>query len=338
MCGIFGFAKTSGHQTENQLEMLKDVLTELADESSIRGTDSTGVSIIQPNSRRTYKTLLDSSTLVGTGDWTELLDSINVDTTIAIGHVRLATHGIVKTRNAHPFHVGDVIGAHNGIIHNYNKVAKSLGKEVEVDSQVIFASLNRNKMKNAFEDIDGDFAITWIKESNRKIHLARESGRPMHVAYWKKARVLLWASTKEILEKSMIQAGLRLPVSKVQEDYIFTYDTDKFSNKPSVEQQEFYTMSQWNRYNTTRYYGTYGAYGWHDSTDFETCDMNPSPASKNLLKQSNELMCGICYEWVDSDEIEIVNRENMCIDCEYQVDMSTLPSKDEETGNEEFPF
>ena len=121
MCGIFGFAKTSGHQTENQLEMLKDVLTELADESSIRGTDSTGVSIIQPNSRRTYKTLLDSSTLVGTGDWTELLDSINVDTTIAIGHVRLATHGIVKTRNAHPFHVGDVIGAHNGIIHNYNK-------------------------------------------------------------------------------------------------------------------------------------------------------------------------------------------------------------------------
>ena len=99
MCGIFGFAKTSGHQTETQLEMLKDVLTELADESSIRGTDSTGVSIIQPNSRRTYKTLLDSSTLVGTGDWTELLDSINVDTTIAIGHVRLATHGVVKTRN-----------------------------------------------------------------------------------------------------------------------------------------------------------------------------------------------------------------------------------------------
>ena len=338
MCGIFGFAKTSGHQTENQLEMLKDVLTELADESSIRGTDSTGMSIIQPNSRRTYKTLLDSSTLVGTGDWTELLDSINVDTTIAIGHVRLATHGVVKTRNAHPFHVGDVVGAHNGIIHNYNKVAKSLGKEVEVDSQVIFASLNRNKMKNAFEDIDGDFAITWIKESNRKIHLARESGRPMYVAYWKKARVLLWASTKDILETSMIQAGLRLPVSKVQEDYIFTYDTDKFSNKPSVEQQEFYTMSQWNRYNTTRYYGTYGAYGWHDSTDFETCDMNPSPASKNLLKQSNELMCGICYEWVDSDEIEIVNRENMCIDCEYQVDMSTLPSNDKEISNEDFPF
>ena len=193
-------------------------------------------------------------------------------------------------------------------------------------------------MKNAFEDIDGDFAITWIKESNRKIHLARESGRPMYVAYWKKARVLLWASTKDILETSMIQAGLRLPVSKVQEDYIFTYDTDKFSSKPSVEQQEFYTMSQWNRYDTTKYYGTYGAYGWQDSTDFETCDMNPSPASKSLLKQSNELMCGICYEWVDSDEIEIVNRENMCIDCEYQVDMSTLPSNDKEISNEDFPF
>jgi glucosamine 6-phosphate synthetase-like amidotransferase/phosphosugar isomerase protein len=334
MCGIFGFAKTSGHQTENQLETLKDVLTELADESSIRGTDSTGMSIIQPNSRQTYKTLLDSSTLVTTGDWDELLDSINVDTTIAIGHVRLATHGVIKTRNAHPFTVGDVVGAHNGIIHNYNKVAKSLGKSVEVDSQVIFASLNRNKMKNAFEDIDGDFAITWIKDSNRKIHLARESGRPMYIAYWKKARILLWASTKEILDVSMTKAGLKLPTSKVVEDYIHTYDTDNFSSKPNVEKESFHTISQWNK--ITNYYG---GYGWSSrSTDYVTCDMNPSPASKSLMTSRQELMCNYCYEWVDNEEVITIANENICIDCEYSIDFPTYTKTDKENNDDKVPF
>ncbi len=334
MCGIFGFAKTSGHQTKNQLEMLKDVLTELADESSIRGTDSTGMSIIQPNSRQTYKTLLDSSSLVTTGDWDELLDSIDVDTTIAMGHVRLATHGVIKTRNAHPFTVGDVVGAHNGIIHNYNKVAKSLGKNVEVDSQVIFASLNRNKMKNAFEDIDGDFAITWIKDSNRKIHLARESGRPMHVAYWKKARVLLWASTKEILQLSMSKAGLVLPTSVVAKDYIHTYDTDNFSNVPSVEKESFHTMSQWRKIDDY-----YSGLNWSRPTDYITCDMNPSPASTALIESSNPtMMCHYCYEWVDSEEVSTVADQNLCLDCELSIDLPSYTKRNKENKDDRFPF
>tara|TARA_R110002050_G_scaffold429_1_gene2954 strand:+ start:1275 stop:2294 length:1020 start_codon:yes stop_codon:yes gene_type:complete len=339
MCGIFGFAKTSGHQTQNQLDILRDVFTELTDESSIRGMDSTGISVIQPDSRETFKTLLDSASLVTTGDWADILDSINVDTTIAIGHVRLATHGVVKTRNAHPFQEGSVIGAHNGIIHNYNKVAKSLGKQVpEVDSQVIFQSLNRRNMKDAFEDINGDFAITWIKDSNRKIHLARESGRPMYVSYWKKARVLFWASTQEIMEDSMIRAGLRLPIHKVEEDYIFTYDTDKFSSKPSVDKIPFYTMSQWEKYSPAN---SYSYYNWDTGSpkqvESTSCDYNPSPATKSLIGIKQE-MCSVCYEWIGMDELDLVNGHYMCIDCEYQVDLPSHIQPTKENNNDRFPF
>ena len=62
MCGIFGFAKTSGRQSDNQMRILRDVFTELTDESSIRGTDRTGFSIIDSDSRHTYKTLAVSYT------------------------------------------------------------------------------------------------------------------------------------------------------------------------------------------------------------------------------------------------------------------------------------
>jgi len=322
MCGIFGFAKTSNRQSDNQLEILKRVFTELTDESSIRGTDSTGFSIMDSENRYTYKTLDDSSTFVDSDDWyTDILPRITRDTTIVIGHVRLATHGKVKVTNAHPFNIGRVTGAHNGVIYNYNKVAKEMGKKVpEVDSQVLFQSLNRNAMSKAFEDIDGDFAITWVKDSNRKIHLARESGRPMVTAYWKKARVLLWASTRDIMKEAMMNAGLVLPIKEVPEDYIFTYNTDEFDSRPRRKKVPFETISQ---YDYSRGYG-YGGYGYYNSSRFGqssyTSIGNPSPASKNLPMtcDNRKEMCSYCYEWIAQDEVWQDERgKYVCFDCEY---------------------
>lgn len=304
MCGIFGFAKTSNRQSDRQIDILKRVFTELTDESSIRGEDSTGFSIINPESRYTYKTLTDSSTLVNRTEWSNVIDYIDRRTTIAMGHVRYATHGKVNVNNAHPFDIGRVTGAHNGVIYNYNQVARAMGKDTpEVDSQVLFQSLNRKEMSRAFESINGDFAITWVKDSNKKIHLARESGRPMVVAYWKKARVLLWASTRDIMADAMIKAGIRLPIHNVNEDYIFTYDTEKFEKKPSVEMVKFETISQ-RDYNS--YYGSYHG--------------GMSPATMRLYGNVNgkREMCDYCYEYLPHDEIEVdSNSKNVCLTCEY---------------------
>ena len=317
MCGIFGFAKTSEKQNDNQLEILKRLLTELTDESSIRGTDSTGFSIINPKARYTYKTLMDSSELVDSKDWSIILDKVDRKTTIAMGHVRLATTGDVKLENAHPFNIGDVTGVHNGIIHNYNYVASSMGKpSPDVDSQVLFQSLNRNEMSKAFEDINGDFAITWVKDSNKKVHLARESGRPMVVSYWKKARVLFWASTRDIMEEAMIRAGLRLPITNVPEDYIFTYDTDSFDGRTNHDTVGFETISQ-DDYLYTSYYNWGG-------TKYYT-----SPATKYLNSNAGRTKkCDYCYEYVPQAEVWMdgYNR-NVCFDCEYIEGVSTCDKK-----------
>jgi glucosamine 6-phosphate synthetase-like amidotransferase/phosphosugar isomerase protein len=298
MCGIFGFAKTSGRQSDNQLEILKRVVTELTDESSIRGTDSTGFSIINEDNRYTYKTLTDSSTLVGFPEWNTLLDKVNRDTTIFMGHVRLATTGSVRVENAHP------------IIHNYNQVSNILGKSVpDVDSQVLFQALNKLEMSKAFEDIDGDFAITWVKDSNKKVHLARESGRPMVVAYWKKARVLLWASTRQIMEDAMTRAGLRLPITNVKQDYIFTYDTDKL-------------------YSGTQYYRGNG--------------YSMSPATKSLHSIStcdtdrNEL-CYFCFEYAPKEEINPNDGRPICVQCEVVENYRYGYSNEDERDND-VPF
>jgi asparagine synthetase B (glutamine-hydrolysing) len=335
MCGIFGFAKTSGRQSDNQLEILKRVVTELTDESSIRGTDSTGFSIINEDNRYTYKTLTDSSTLVGFPEWNTLLDKVNRDTTIFMGHVRLATTGSVRVENAHPFNIGSVTGVHNGIIHNYNQVSNILGKSVpDVDSQVLFQALNKLEMSKAFEDIDGDFAITWVKDSNKKVHLARESGRPMVIAYWKKARVLLWASTRQIMEDAMTRAGLRLPITNVKQDYIFTYDTDKFDSKPNADSVEFETMSQydygyrWKPYSSTQYYRGNG-YSMSPATKYlhgaNTCDT-----------EKNEL-CYFCFEYAPKQEINPNDGRPICVQCEVVENYRYGYSNEDERDND-VPF
>ena len=61
-----------------------------------------------------------------------------------IGHTRFSTHGARTLPNQHPFQYGEVIGAHNGVVHNYKEVGKEFKcEETEVDSQMIFKVLNK---------------------------------------------------------------------------------------------------------------------------------------------------------------------------------------------------
>jgi hypothetical protein len=193
-------------------------------------------------------------------------------------------------------------------------------------------------MDRAFEDIDGDFAITWVKDSNKKIHLARESGRPMVVAYWRRARVLLWASTKEIMEDAMIRAGLRLPIKEVEEDYIFTYNTDEFDSRPSVDKVEFETISQ---------YGySYNRFNWRSSGEyFGGVTTNMSPATKSLNSISNcdkdvTALCYYCYEHFPETEVYHNMGRPICIQCEFVEynDSYKEGNKKGESDEGEFPF
>ena len=341
MCGIFGFAKKQNEQNEEQIKRLRKILTNLADESVVRGQDSTGLSIITPDDRRIFKTLSSSAELVTHETWQpNILDRITKDTTIVIGHVRFATHGVISTRNAHPFSIGEVIGAHNGVIYNYNRIAEEYGKKVEVDSEVIFASLNKNDKRIAFEDLNGDFAVSWIKESNKILHLARESSRPICVAYWKKARILFWASTPDIMNKSLNRAGLNLKNRKLEADYIFTFDTDKFDSSPHFEKDEFESLSQ--------YGGGYGTswrghYDYSESSHYisnnidtpltgndtcEVCDMR-YPKEEMIYFGKDFIVCETCYgdlqecDWCGDfhfmDELHHYNTWKICEDCRPQV-------------------
>ena len=313
MCGIFGYAKQQNAQNDNQIEMLRDVLTYLADESVIRGTDSTGISMISPSNRRTFKATAPSSEVVSHEAWkSNILDRVDRDSTIAIGHVRLATHGSVTKRNAHPFEIGEVIGAHNGVIYNYNKLAEKYNKSIEVDSEIIFASLNLHSMEKALEELEGDYAVSWIKESNKILHLARESSRPLCVAYWKKARVLLWASTEDIMNRSLKRAGLSLKYVNLKSEVIYTFDTDKFDNKSNPTRDKFEAKDKPIYSSTATTLGVHGLSSWTDTYYDDYYGVGDV---------KKEIKCEMCTKKFPRDGvIEVEYDTHVCLDCYEEID------------------
>jgi len=318
MCGIFGYAKRQNAQNDNQLEIIKKVLTNLADESVVRGTDSTGISMINPASRRTFKATAPSSEVITDDSWeSNILDRIDRNNTIAIGHVRLATHGVVNSRNAHPFEIGNVIGAHNGIIYNYNKLAKKYNKSIEVDSEIIFESLNLNSKKKALEELEGDFAISWIRDSNRIVHLARESSRPLSVAYWKKAKILIWASTDEILKKSLKRAGLNLKQVSLKSEIIYSFNTDKFDTKYNPSRIEFEAKEKEVVSYTGSHYRDWSYTGFYDSYN----DSYTKVDSDENEEIKDDISCAMCLQGFSNEEvIEIETDTDICWDCMDNLD------------------
>ena len=152
MCGIFGFAKREGWQSDDQMHRIDDVITNLTWESVVRGQDSTGLAIVSKEEKLIYRTLQQSDELVCSNEWNGILEKVDRDTTVFMGHVRFATHGTITIQNAHPFTKGSVIGAHNGVIYNHKDIASKIGKNVQVDSEVIFGLLNK---KDKYQDVFG---------------------------------------------------------------------------------------------------------------------------------------------------------------------------------------
>ncbi|CAL6077911.1 Glutamine--fructose-6-phosphate_aminotransferase [isomerizing] 2..1840 Trepomonas PC1 GDID01000167 [Hexamita inflata] len=104
MCGIVGFVT---HKS-----VMKKLMMGLQT-LEYRGYDSAGVAIMQNNQIITRKAV---------GKLVNLANSLQLaplDSNIAIGHTRWATHGGATENNAHPHVSSSVVVVHNGIIENF---------------------------------------------------------------------------------------------------------------------------------------------------------------------------------------------------------------------------
>jgi glucosamine--fructose-6-phosphate aminotransferase (isomerizing) len=124
-----------------------------------------------------------------------LLAAVPLWGTIAMGHIRIATHGRASEINAHPHKAGPVVLVHNGTIENFQELKNSLQSndhtfKSETDSEVI-AHLIEQKMyagsgfeeavHTALLELKGTFSICLVSETEPGVMIAAVHGSPLFV-------------------------------------------------------------------------------------------------------------------------------------------------------------
>ena len=319
MCGIAGYAKTPYGQNRSQLRKLRKISKSLLSDIAERGRDSTGVAILTEKQEPiVFKTLTGADRLVTTDEYSKIVNEHRADTSICMMHTRFATEGAVTVGNAHPFVIGNTIGTHNGIIYNYKDLHRSNGEMYEVDSKYLFHFVDiEDKLQGALDEIYGDYAMAWVKESKTTLNLLHEGGRDLALAYWKEARVLLYASKKEYLERALKKHRVNAVVHNATHDMHYVYDVHKFSTQASHSTKNKIVSnilsSKYLPKKTTYHgYGTY--YGGYQIDNYGAVEEYDTTDSSDL--DWDVVYCESCNEEVCAVDVVKNGDRYTCIDCE----------------------
>lgn len=117
-------------------------------------------------------------------------------------HTRYATTGGRTVDNTHPFEIGEIIGAHNGMIHNHYSLNITHKRDCKVDSQHIFWHILENK---SLEELEGYGAIEYLRDG--KLYIGRCSGE---LACARTSLGIVYASTSYAIQCACKQAGIEI--------------------------------------------------------------------------------------------------------------------------------
>lgn len=248
MCGIAGFDLRGSGVNQEQKAMMVAILAVAND---TRGGDAFGY--------------VNEKTLGrGLGDIASVALKL-IETETCMFHTRKATTGANITANAHPFEIGNIIGAHNGIIINHTELNAKYDRKYEVDSMHLFGHIDEDL---EFDDISGYGAIEWVdKRKDGRFHLCKLSGGELSVygvgKNSKNYQGVVWSSNQSHLQAALKAAGIEAFEFKVESETVYFIENGQFyfeteggkHRKLELAARASYSMPDWR-----------GGYGWSGHT------------------------------------------------------------------------
>ena len=222
MCGVFGFA---GNLTRREWALAHRLMVELAIASEERGTDAAGFAALTAGGEMLWQRQPGPARLLFQGIDFSLLRRKSV--VMAIGHTRLATTGAPAVNgNNHPHLAGDWALVHNGFIplHEHKATVLGLRLKSQCDSEILAQVLSRygaDEGPDVCLALGGKQSVLAVNASARTM-LAWTNGEMPLVAFRvEDMPAVWWASTEEIAEKALCEAGLLARFAEVEPGVVY---------------------------------------------------------------------------------------------------------------------
>ncbi len=322
MCSLFGILNYTKNLSKEQLNIMLKIL---ANECEIRGTDATGIAYNNNYRLTIFKRPLPSHKIKF-----NVPEGIN----IVMGHTRLTTQGLEKYNfNNHPF-VGNCNNtkyalAHNGIIYNdeiLRKKHKLKDTHIQTDTYITVQLIDKHKsldfksISKSIEELEGYFTFTILDDENN-LYIAKGES-PLALYHFKEYGFYIYASTEEILNKTLKRLGLNK--IKYKEIKLFQGDILKIDKNGELEISK-YTPNDF--ISIPRY--PYRCYGYDDystnTLDLSTTNNIECSYYKLIVEYSKALgftkndidkLIDIGFEIEDIEELlNDPNELSMYIDC-----------------------
>lgn len=213
MCGIFGIVAAKGYQFK--ATTLNEAVDDLFVLSYSRGKEAAGIMVNYDGEIKVYKEPIDSKKFIEKKTYLDLLSAIDLSEFGAaiVGHSRLATNGLqTENINNQPVVAGGVVGVHNGIVVNDNKLWKkivSIKPQYEVDTEAMLALVDdsyvggmnlRDSISRAYKLIEGSASLAIFSAYESVMHLATNTGS-LYYAEIDKNMLFVFASERYIMEQ-----------------------------------------------------------------------------------------------------------------------------------------
>ncbi len=216
MCGLTGVA--GRNLNTKQIKAFKDNLYV----TSMRGPHSTGVASISPDRVILQKIADDSPCFLDYygGEHGYLHREKQ---TVLMGHCRWATVGHVTRSNAHPFEIGNIVGAHNGTLKDKAYLTKGAGK---TDSELMFSAMSRKGILPVLNELHywSAFALSIYDKSNQKLYLVRNQDRPLFFGLGRKDATVFWASEIRMMTFGTWEQNLDVDFFACEKDTLYEFD------------------------------------------------------------------------------------------------------------------
>lgn len=246
MCAIFGLGFMKGHKVADT-SMVRDIVRTLFIENQTRGRHAAGLAFVNSATINVVKKNVCGDRLIELPEYEAAEHKFMTFSTAPpgqkgkiakeppisfVGHCRWKTKGTeLDNVNNHPIIREDVVGVHNGMISNDDRIfriyEKTFPRNGRVDSEIIFALIEHfskdckwpihEAIQKTCEALQGGMACAFVHKQQPYIVWLFRRGNPCDVVIFRDVGMVAWSTSKIFIKNSIKGYEERLGKAEIVE-------------------------------------------------------------------------------------------------------------------------